>query len=321
MSIQMRLHTRQRMSDTSTSSHMPRGVLAHGRRITASAAECTCQPLTAGVSRRNSDAEETELLVARDLYESLRSALEQHPGRRRAFGLLMLHVFQYEVSPTGGRRRRYHTSPGILDQVLANVQRVIRIDDIMLIHARTGAAVIFPDVDQQGIERILERVYASLDLLQGETLQPPLIREMVIQLGIGTCCPPASSVDKLLAQAGQVARSLVLQPALTRQLHGVKPIPTSIPSDDRAAAARPPAAPYLQLPEKVAAHLTTLLPYKLAQELRCVPVGRQQQMLTVALADPANAEHIQRLRAATGLTIFPVACDEDGLNRLLAHRW
>lgn len=278
---------------------------------------CYCEPLAS----RPGTGEDGEMLrLPHDLDHSLRAALAEHMVQQQSLSLLVLHVFQHE-SAHGTTRRRIHASATLLDQVLANVRRVIRHDDILLIHANTGAALLFPGVDQPGIAHILERVYDSLDLLQGQTLQPPLTREMVIQLGIATYPTPASSLEQLLIQAGQIARSLELQPALTRQLNGVRPVPVAFqPPWTRQHSTRR-NIPFMELPKTLPGHLTTLLPYELACELHCAPVGRHQQTLTVALLNPSNTEHVQRLQAATGLTIFPVSCDEQVLNHLLAQRW
>jgi hypothetical protein len=318
-------------------SQMLQELTTRTRTTTVPPEYCQCQPLAPSTRTRPTaldiltldndlDADPNRLLVSRDLSESLRTSLTEQIARGRAFSVLVLHIFQHEVIYNGPttpaessmERRRYHVTAEILDQVLANVRRVIRHDDAMLIHARTGAALILPDVDQQGIAHMLERVYESLDLLQGETLQPPLTREMTIQIGVSSYPMPASSLKVLLARAGHVARRLELQPALTRQLYCVKPIqPVELPQQSQKRS----CIPFMELPAQIPTYLTALLPYQLARELRCIPVGRHQQTLTIALADPTSAEAIDRLHHTTGLSIFPVACQEQALNQLLTHPW
>jgi type IV pilus assembly protein PilB len=79
--------------------------------------------------------------------------------------------------------------------------------------------------------------------------------------------------------------------------------------------------PFMDLPHILPTRLTHLIPLKLAMELRCAPVGRDQHCLTVAMLDPTNVVALQRLKLATGMTIFPVACDASALNVLLLHGW
>ena len=84
------------------------------------------------------------------------------------------------------------------------------------------------------------------------------------------------------------------------------------------------AIPFMDLfdvPKVLPPRLTRLLPHDLAHELRCVPVGRSSRGLTVAMADPTNTNSVQRLEAVTGMTIFPVSCDEDDLNIFLTVNW
>ncbi len=75
------------------------------------------------------------------------------------------------------------------------------------------------------------------------------------------------------------------------------------------------------MPRILPPRLTRLLPHTLAHELRCVPIGRSPRGLTVAMADPTNTDSLQRLQAVTGMTIFPVSCDEDDLNMFLTENW
>ena len=79
--------------------------------------------------------------------------------------------------------------------------------------------------------------------------------------------------------------------------------------------------PYMQLPVKLPPHLKQLIPYQIALELSCVPVGRDHHCLTVAMADPSNISALRSLRVVTGLAIFPVSCDVAALNALLRNKW
>jgi hypothetical protein len=84
------------------------------------------------------------------------------------------------------------------------------------------------------------------------------------------------------------------------------------------------AVPFMDLfdmPKVLPPRLTRLLPRALARELRCVPVGRSSRSLTVAMADPTNTDSVQRLQDVTGMTIFPVSCDEDDLNIFITENW
>ncbi|HKF37256.1 MAG TPA: hypothetical protein VKB35_10185 [Ktedonobacteraceae bacterium] len=65
--------------------------------------------------------------------------------------------------------------------------------------------------------------------------------------------------------------------------------------------------PYLRLlPRKLPRAVQHLVNPKLAQELRCYPLGRERNMLTVAMLNPEDRSALERLEQETGLFIFPV---------------
>lgn len=278
---------------------------------------------------------EQMVLVSQLLNDRLHALLYKQFPRVEPLSLLVLHMSQLESPPLAPhssllyKRRRYHAPLGLLEQVLTNVQRVIRVDDKMLLREDTGFALIFPGVDQQGAQIILERVYSSICLLQSETLIPPLTRETTIALGIGSYPTPAPSLDMLYQEAGHIAQSLVLRPIITTQLRGVKPIisPDSVlqfakeKRGEMDADQELTSIPFMDLPRALPQRLTQLIPFALAVELQCAPVGRDHHCLTVALLDPTDATALRRLQDVTGMTIFPVSCNESALHLLLTHAW
>jgi hypothetical protein len=71
--------------------------------------------------------------------------------------------------------------------------------------------------------------------------------------------------------------------------------------------ARKLGIPYLTLlPGKLPQSLQRLVNPKLAHELRCYPLGRERNMLTVAMLNPVDHSALDRLKQETGLHIFPV---------------
>lgn len=296
---------------------------------------CECIPLaTIGqeedrIQKDSISESEQMVLVSQLLNTRLHVLLHALFPSDEPLSLLVLHMSQLESAPLAPRsnllykRRRYHVSLGLLEQVLANVQRVIRVEDKMLLREDAGFALIFQGVDQQGAQIILERVYSSICLLQAETLIPPLTRETTIALGMGSYPEPAPSLDRLYQQVGRPAHSLVLRPIISTR--GVKPIPIpdEMPQLAKAKGDHTDGAsiPFMDLPRVLPSRLTQLLPFTIAAELRCAPVGRDHHCLTVAMHDPTDAVALQRLREVTGMTIFPVSCDESALHLLLTQAW
>jgi hypothetical protein len=72
--------------------------------------------------------------------------------------------------------------------------------------------------------------------------------------------------------------------------------------------------PYLPfLPPHISTKLRRLITPALAQELRCYPLGRERNTLTVAMVDPCDQQTLARLERITGLRIFPVLADASEL--------
>ena len=85
--------------------------------------------------------------------------------------------------------------------------------------------------------------------------------------------------------------------------------------------ARASGIPFMQLPTRLPQRLKQLIPYQLALEIRCAPVGRDHNRLTVAMDHPSDVHATQRLHEITGMTIFPVSCEANALDTLLKNGW
>lgn len=301
---------------------------------------CTCQALSSLHPASKDDQEEAGevaeqiLPVTAELNSHLRTKLGQYFPRTTPLSVLLLHISQLESvhialkSAAVLKRPRYHAPASFLGQVLANVRRTIRTSDSILIQNGIGAAIIFPGVDKEGGHNILERVYHSINLLQSETVIPPLKRETDVLIGLGSYPKPGSSLESLLYHTGLVARRLRFRPAVT-------PFTWSVPSSEETLhgrfsdedeqvllqQARSSGIPFMQLPTALPARLKQVIPHSLALEIRCAPVGRDHHRLTVAMADPTNRNAIRHLQEATGMLIFPVSCELAALDALLANGW
>ncbi len=271
-----------------------------------------------------------------------------------SLSVLLLHVSQLEnihMTPETEvvrERRRYHPSASVVEQIVTNVRRAVRTEDSMYLDTGKGAAILFPNVDQQGAYTIIERVHNNVNLLQAETIVPPLTHETDIVLGIGSYPEQGRSLEHVLASASRVMYRLTLRPAITAHLWDTMPLAESImPSYDPFDAetqddenTQPPfltlplpahkvlpptqetsPVPFLQLPTTVSKRLKSLLSHSVATKFRCVPVGRDHNRLTLAMADPTDTSAISALHKSTGMSIFPVSCDTDALNALLAEQW
>jgi GGDEF domain-containing protein len=313
--------------------------------------ECECLPLAAQGHRQEAQGQSEDYLPATPVTPELGAYLQAELAacfpRSTPISVLLLHVSQLDhvhISPKSAvlhKRHRFHAPESFLEQVLANVCRSIRGDDRAIVHGGAGAAIIFPDVDQEGVFSITERVYHSINLLQPETVIPPLARETDIFIGMASYPAPANSFEALLGQVSRVVHRLTLRPAVTAQLRSHKRELANAADGtgqdvahtgslrsrrDSAPGKLSPAAknagiPFMQLPARLPTRLRHLIPYHLARELRCAPVGRDHNRLTVAMACPTDSMALDLLKTATSMVIYPVACEAEALDALLANEW
>lgn len=122
--------------------------------------------------------------------------------------------------------------------------------------------------------------------------------------------PMHTTFRDFIAAADEVMLRFDTQSEKVSQQHGEIPQgqpEKEDPEQELPALARKLGIPYLTLlPRTLPRSLQQLVTPKLAQELRCYPVGRDRNMLTVAMLDPADHSALARLKQETGLHIFPV---------------
>jgi len=302
---------------------------------------CDCPPLSALHRAPGSDQDGPDDITpvtpaTPELNCYLRSRLAALFPRTAPLSLLLIHISQLDhvhITPKTvvlHKRHRYHAPTSFLEQVLINVRRAMRNTDQAILHEGTGAVIILPDVDEEGAFGVIERVFHSINLLQPETVIPPLKRETDITIGIGSYPRPGKSLEELLYHTGCVAHNLTLRPAVNTPLRGSKATQHTEMSvgqglDDElsspSSALHASGIPYLQLPSRLPQSLKRLVPYRLACELRCAPVGRDHNRLTVAMAYPTDTHAINLLQSATNMVIFPVVCDISALDAILSKEW
>lgn len=294
---------------------------------------CTCQPLFAVMADRvlNEQGEEHQVLIASDFWQRLYRMLRALAAQEQPFGVLLMHIAQLEQhyllndeNELIRQRQCYHAPSQLLEQVLANIRRVIRSTDQVLIEPGICLAIILPHLDRWGVPVILERVYNSINLLQAETVEPPVTTETAIVFGAGSCHSPHTSLLHLLKQVNSTVRSFTLRPAITEQLPAVRAPRETLPLpvvNEKERKVDISTAPFMELPARIPPRLKQLLPYDVALRIGCIPVGRVQKRLTVAMAQPQDRESVRLLQRVTGMSIFPVACREADLRVLLRKKW
>ncbi len=173
----------------------------------------------------------------------------------------------------------------------------------------------------QGGEIVQTRLWEALlwrihNMGEGEMLRPSST-----SIGYSAYPAPNANIDGCIATASEaVLCSNFTSEKATRKTtaRSGQPMQASSQDNELSALARKLGIPYLSLlPKRPPQRIQQLVTPKLAQELRCYPIGRERNTLTVAMLDPQDTSALQRLQQATGLRIFPVLTHAEALQSAL----
>ena len=121
---------------------------------------------------------------------------------------------------------------------------------------------------------------------------------------------PDSNIDEFIEAAGVVSlRCNFASEKTVRKTSARRARTAQLDAGDEEwpALARKLGIPYLSLlPRKPPERVQQLVNTRLAQELRCYPLGRERNMLTVAMLNPQDRVALERLHQETGLDIYPI---------------
>lgn len=311
---------------------------ARGRQTVRYQGEsCTCRPLPLTrieVLQGTREAEDSLLehvLLPTELLQEVQQHIQELLAQRQPFSLFALHVVQIERRSTyDATMHKYvfrpprcsHPAPGFMRQLEDKIKAVLRGSDQLRTHGEGSALLFLPGVGPEGAYKILERIYAQVDLLEAETIIPPLRHETHIVIGYASFPEQQATYEGFLQQLGRGARRVTLKPRMLLPISAAYSRYSNVHHQPPAyEAITPSPVPFMRLPTCLPRRLTRLIPHSVACTLRCVPVGREQQALTIALATPSDHESLDYLAQLTHMTIFPVACRHEELDILLATKW
>ncbi len=183
---------------------------------------------------------------------------------------------------------------------LEHLRSLVRRTDSVFLSGHTFYFIL-SGANQQGGEIVQERLWDALLWHINNTLEGDYLHPCRITTGYSACSAPFIDVCQCINTASEPLRSLDLQPEKSkRRTDGAKDV-------ELPELARKLGVPYVSfLPRKLPVRLQRLVDPMLAQELRCFPIGRDRDILTVAMSNPGDHRVLDRLRKETGLNIFPV---------------
>jgi hypothetical protein len=213
--------------------------------------------------------------------------------------------------------------------LLDNLRPLVRKTDKVF---RVGHAMYFLllGADQQGGQIVHNRLWEALlwhinSITHAQPRSP--MSTCTVTIGHSAYPAPSRGIDKLIETASEAVLRFDQQPK-QRKGYGVMEVSKKElhegsfkledVDEDLPALARKLGIPYLTLlPSKLPADVKQLVDPKLAQELQCYPLGRERNMLTVAMLNPQDGSALERLQQATGLRIFPVLTHSEALHAAL----
>ncbi|MDQ6858387.1 MAG: diguanylate cyclase [Chloroflexota bacterium] len=255
----------------------------------------------------------TWLFNRRHFDRRLEAELNRALRAEHLLGLLMIDVDDFK---TINDRFGHRVGDAVLRTVAAGIKQAVRVYDVPTRFGGDEFAIILPESDSEVASRVARRV---LEKTAAQPLPPELAAAgQVIGLSIGVATFPRSAGDA----------TALLEFADTAMYKakaaggGVRVWEHSFAEGPRGSL-RPrssaPPTPYLAEPARLAsAALQSHLPRALAAEWNAVVVGKEGQVLTVALPSP-NTAAVDAISKASGFAVYPVYSNSTDLEATRAR--
>ena len=259
----------------------------------------------------------TWLFNRRHFDQRLEAELNRALRAEHLVSLLMIDVDKFK---TINDRFGHRVGDAVLKAVAVGIKQAVRVYDVPTRYGGDEFAVILPESDSEVASRVARRV---LEKTAAQTLPLELAAEgLAIGLSIGVATFPRPSGDG--AALVEFADSAMYKAKSGGG--GVRVWEHSFAEGPRGSmrphAAAPPPAPYLAEPARLAsALLQALIPIGLATDHNAVVVGKEGQVLTIALPTPNNAA-VDAISKASGFAVYPVysnAADLEATRRRLSE--
>lgn len=259
------------------------------------------------------------LETPRDLLTEVAQMTAEYDGNISLVTMRLCFEFEGKATAERSAQIQYSTI-----SFLQTLRPLVRKTDAVFLLDDTLYFFLF-EANIQGAHIVQERLWESVlwslhDKNQGEILQPSSI-----VAGYSAYPAPCSSIDTCIEAAKKEQRHLDLpeEKATRKTVRGRATQSQSqrreeVTEEELSTLARKLGIPYLSLlPHETPKRVQQLVNPRLAQELRCYPLGRERNMLTVAMVNPQDCSALDRLRKETGLSIFPVLTNPSALQTAL----
>jgi diguanylate cyclase (GGDEF)-like protein len=222
----------------------------------------------------------------------------------RAEHLLAILMIDVDKFKTINDRLGHRVGDQVLKSVASAIKQAVRLYDVPTRYGGDEFAIILPESDTDVATRVARRILEKLEQipLPGEMRDAGM--QIGLSIGVATYPRPLADVAALVEAAdAAMYRAKEAGGGVRVWEHSFAEGPHGALRNGRSPIA---PAPYLAEPARLATRdLQALLPQPLASEWNAVVVGRDGQVLTVALPSP-NTAAVDALSKATGFAIYPV---------------
>ncbi|TMC22263.1 MAG: hypothetical protein E6J34_06935 [Chloroflexi bacterium] len=215
---------------------------------------------------------------------------------------------------------------------LSNLRTLVRKTDVVFLLGHTFYFVLI-GAKLPGASLVQERLWEALLWRVHSANEGELLRPHTMMIGHSAFPLPHADIQQCITAARQAQLSFTCYPekhsrrtATTSKIALASKIATTTgreissvnDTEELPVLARKLGVPYLTLlPHKLPAKVRRIVSPQLAQELHCCPVGRERDILTVAMSDPQDRNALERLSRETGLRIFPVLAHPQDLQSVI----
>ncbi|HZU65957.1 MAG TPA: hypothetical protein VFA09_01655 [Ktedonobacteraceae bacterium] len=207
------------------------------------------------------------------------------------------------------------------DHLMQNLRPLVRkTDHAFLLDHRMYFLLL--GANEQGGQIVQSRLWEALLWRVHNMTGREVVRPRAMSIGYSAYPGTAASIPDFLEEASNARMRFDLLPEKTTRKTGARQSRHSLlqaeNDEELPALARKLGIPYLTLlPNKLPHGLQNIVNPKLAHELHCYPLGRERNMLTVAMLNPQDRSALDRLHQETGLHIFPVLAHPHALETAL----
>ena len=237
----------------------------------------------------------------------------------RAEHLLALLMIDVDRFKSINDRLGHRVGDQVLKGVASAIKQAVRLYDVPTRYGGDEFAIILPEADTDVAARVARRIFEKLEAVALPAEMRDIGMKIGLSIGVATFPRPLGDMQALIEAADAAMYTAKRAGGGVRVWeHSFAEGPRGAMRNGRSAI---PPAPYLAEPARLATReLQALVPVPLATEWNVVVVGREGQVLTVAMPAP-NVAAVDALSKATGYAIYPVfsnATDLEATRRRLS---